>query len=96
MSAEDEVRALDENLKIQTAAVVSTNLMLGALISVLTEEQFLVMAHRYVLDCQQHNANLMASTRPDAEEWHLLMDRMQQQLLGQVALTREQHNSSRN
>ncbi|OPF63874.1 hypothetical protein [Hydrogenophaga sp. H7] len=92
----EEIKELDENLKLQTAALVSTNLMLGALISVITEEQFLKMAHRYVLDTQQHNANLMASKRPDAKEWHALMEKMQQQLFGQVMLTREQHNSSRN
>lgn len=91
----EEIKELDENLKLQTAAVVSTNLMLGALISVLTEEQFLTMAHRYVLDTQQHNANLMASTREDAEEWNELMEKMQQQLLAQVALTRNQHNPSK-
>lgn len=88
----EEMKDLDENLKIQTAAVVSTNLMLGALVSVLTEEQFLTMANRYLLDTQRHNANLMASTREDAEEWNDLMEKMQQQLLAQMAAVRSHHN----
>lgn len=92
----EEIKELDENLKLQTAVLVSTNLMLGALVSVLSEEQFLTMAHRYVLDTQQHNANLMASTQEDAEEWNDLMEKMQQQLLGQIALTRSHHNSPGN
>lgn len=92
----EEVKELDENLKLQTAALVSTNLMLGALISVLTEEQFLVMANRYVLDTQQYNANLKASNREDAKEWLSLMEKMQQHTLAQVSLTRDQHNKLAN
>lgn len=37
------IKEFDENLKLQTAMLVSTNLMLGALISVLPEEQYLKM-----------------------------------------------------
>lgn len=92
----EEIKALDDNLKLQTAALISTNVMLGALISVVTEEQFLELTNRYLQDVQQLNANLKASVRGDREEWHALMEKMQLQLLAQVQMTREDHGSLRN
>lgn len=88
------IKEFDENLKLQIAMLVSTNLMLGALISVLPEEQYLKLARLYVLDAQQYNANLLASTRPDAEEWGELMDKAQQQFFAVIAGMRVQHNPS--
>lgn len=90
----EEINELSNHLKLQTAVLTSTNLILGALISVIPREQYLALSQRYLLDTEKHNENLLASNREDAKEWYGLMGQIQQQFLGQIAATRNHYNPS--
>ncbi|MFC3686095.1 hypothetical protein [Hydrogenophaga luteola] len=84
-----EIKELKEHLQEQTAFTASACLMIGAIASVLTDEQFADVFERYEEAALTHRTNVANSPRKNAKQWATAMEEAQQALLVQTIGIRE-------
>lgn len=89
-----EIKDLKEHLMEQTAATASASLMIGAIASVLTDQQFAAVFERYEEAALTHRTNIANSPRKNAKQWAAAMEEAQQALLVQTIGIREMNRHS--